>query len=85
MLLTTNRDAKMYKHANNVHVRFSKLWLNFSKILHCFVTKVSYVAISRFLVAFLVHFGTLCNFLPFCALFWSFGTLKLFCPKLDLS
>ena len=51
-------------------------------MLRCFVGKVSNVAISRFLVAFLAHFGTLCYFLE---LFGSFVPFTLFGPELDLS
>ena len=51
----STRDAKMYEGANNVRV---KCFL--ARVKRCFVTKVSYVANSRFFVEFV---GTFWNFM----------------------
>ena len=62
------------KSAKSRHYSLSRQnSVKFCKILHCFVEKVSNVAISRFLVAFLLtHFGTLCYFLAFFGTIWVF-------------
>ena len=79
------RDAKTYERANNVRVKKILSRVRSLQNLHCFVKKVSNVAILRFLVAFYENFEIFYYFWYFLALTGSLGPFTLFCRELDLS